>query len=43
MRRWPGGELDLVQGAQHEVVMEGPAIRRHSFDRMCALFEQYRG
>ncbi len=43
MRRWPGGELDLVQGAQHEVVMEGPAIRQHTFDRMCALFDQYRG
>ncbi|ANP38299.1 hydrolase [Phaeobacter gallaeciensis] len=43
MQRWPGGELDLVQGAQHEVVMEGPAIRQHTFDRMCALFDQYRG
>lgn len=42
MRRWPGGELDLVQGAQHEVMMEGPAIRQHTFDRMCALFDQYR-
>ena len=42
MARWPGGELEVVQGAQHEVVMELPQIRSHVFDRMCQLFDQYR-
>jgi len=43
MDRWPGGELDLIKGAQHEVMMETPDIRAHVFSRMCRLFEQYSG
>ncbi len=39
MRAWPLGELDIVHGAEHEVMMETPAIRRHVFDRMVALFD----
>ncbi len=42
MGRWPGGELDLIKGAQHEVMMETPEIRAHVFSSMCRLFEQYR-
>lgn len=38
MRRWPGGTLDLVPGAEHEVLMEKPAIRARVIERMDALF-----
>lgn len=38
MTRWPRGELDIVAGAEHEVMMETPAIRKRVFDRMDALF-----
>ena len=41
MARWPGGELVMVDTAQHEVMMEGPDIRREVFDRMVRLFDQY--
>ncbi|NVK13809.1 MAG: alpha/beta hydrolase [Rhodobacteraceae bacterium] len=41
MNRWPGGELDLIKGAQHEVMMETPEIRAHVFSSMCRLFDQY--
>lgn len=42
MARWPGGELDMINPAQHEIVMEGSEIRRKVFDKMCRLFDQYR-
>ncbi|WP_109467437.1 alpha/beta hydrolase [Albibacillus kandeliae] len=38
MRRWPRGELDVVPGAQHEVLMETPETRARVFDRLDALF-----
>lgn len=38
MRRWPGGELDVVAGAEHEVFMEKPEIRAHVMDRLDDLF-----
>ncbi|MBS0564502.1 MAG: alpha/beta hydrolase [Proteobacteria bacterium] len=38
MERWPGGELDIVAGAEHEVMMERPEVRRRFYDRACALF-----
>jgi len=38
MLGWPRGTLDLVEGAHHEVLMEGPEIRAHVFDRIEALF-----
>ncbi|MEK0162691.1 alpha/beta hydrolase [Phaeobacter sp. JH20_36] len=41
MARWPGGELDLVEGAQHEVMMEGAETRRAIFDKITRLFDQY--
>ncbi|MEX0302912.1 MAG: alpha/beta fold hydrolase [Leisingera sp.] len=43
MERWPGGELDLIKGGQHEVMMETPEIRAHVFSRMCSLFDQHCG
>lgn len=39
MRRWPGGTLEIVEGAEHEVLMETAAIRGRAFDRMAALFD----
>lgn len=42
MKRWPGGVLDLVPQAEHEVLMETPAIRAHVLDRMVALFDANR-
>ncbi|WP_135501593.1 alpha/beta fold hydrolase [Roseovarius aestuariivivens] len=27
--RWPGARLDMIEGARHEVLMEGEATRRH--------------
>lgn len=38
MDRWPRGDLDVVDGAKHEVLMETPEIRAHVFDRLEALF-----
>lgn len=42
MAAWKGGELDLYQGAEHEIMMEGPAIRKRFFDRAAALFDANR-
>lgn len=38
MTGWSNGALEMVDGAQHEVMMEGPAIRAHVFDRIAGLF-----
>jgi lysophospholipase len=38
MKHWPGGTLDLIEGAEHEVLMETPAIRTRIFDRLAAHF-----
>ena len=38
MNRWPGGALDVLPGAEHEVLMETPALRTRVYDRMNALF-----
>lgn len=42
MARWPGGKLIMVPGAEHEVMMETPAIRAQFYDTACALFEAHR-
>jgi lysophospholipase len=39
MRRWPGGTIEMVARAEHEVLMETPEIRRRTFDRIVALFD----
>ena len=42
MARWPGGTLDRVPNAEHEVLMETPAIRTRAYDRITALFDDHR-
>ena len=39
MAHWAGGHLDRIAGAEHEVMMEKPATRKHFFDAACALFD----
>ena len=43
MASWPGGQLALYDGAEHEVMMEGPAMRARFYDACAALFEANRG
>jgi lysophospholipase len=38
MAGWANGQLDLYPGAEHEIMMEGPATRARFFDRAAALF-----
>ncbi len=38
MARWTGAQLDVVPGAQHEIMMERPGTRAAFFDRADALF-----
>ncbi len=42
MAGWGTGQLDLYPGAEHEIMMEGPAARARFFDRAAALFEANR-
>lgn len=43
MGRWPGSEFDLVGNAEHELMMESPAIRTRFYDKSAALFDAHRG
>ena len=38
MKRWPNGRLALVEGAEHEMLMENPAIREPVFAQIIAHF-----
>ena len=42
MAGWAKGQLDLYPGAEHEIMMEGPADRARFFDRASSLFEAHR-
>jgi lysophospholipase len=42
MAGWSNGQLDLYPGAEHEIMMEGPAVRTRFFDRAAALFDAHR-
>ena len=42
MAGWAKGALDLYPGAEHEVLMEGPAERKRFFDRAASLFDANR-
>lgn len=42
MAGWANGQLDLYPGAEHEIMMEGPAARARFFDRAAALFNANR-
>lgn len=39
MAAWPGGRLDLYDGAEHEVMMEAPHHRTRFYDAAAALFD----
>lgn len=38
---WPDGALEMVNGAEHEIVMETPATRAQFFDAAAALFDAH--
>lgn len=38
MSRWPSGKLQMVNGAEHEVLMETPDIRKRVYDESAAFF-----
>lgn len=42
MAGWVNGQLDLYPGAEHEVLMEGPAVRGRFIDRAASLFDAQR-
>lgn len=42
MAGWANGQLDLYPGAEHEIMMEAPAVRARFFDRAAALFDANR-
>lgn len=42
MDNWPGGRLEMVDGAEHEVLMETPAIRKRAFDGLTDWFNSHR-
>ncbi len=42
MAAWPGGRLDLYPGAEHEVLMETPPMRKRFFDAAADLFDKHR-
>ena len=42
MDTWPGGELVVIEGAEHEVLMELPEIREMIHDRTAAFFDAHR-
>lgn len=39
---WPGARLERVEGAEHEIMMEGPAVRARFYDAAAAHFEAHR-
>lgn len=42
MARWPEGRLDVIAGAEHEVMMEVLRVRAHFYDQAAALFDATR-
>ena len=38
MQAWENGTLVMVEGAEHEILMERPEIRNDAFDQMAKLF-----
>ena len=43
MAAWSNGALDLYPGAEHEILMEGPSIRRRFMERATLLFDTNQG
>jgi len=42
MAQWPGGRLEMVEGAEHEVLMESASTRAKVLDQATALFDANR-
>lgn len=38
MEKWPGGQVAIVTGARHEILMETPEIRKRALDMIDAFF-----
>ena len=38
MSRWSAGTLSMIEGAEHEVLMEKPAMRGKVIDEMVQFF-----
>ena len=43
MEEWPSGRLELIHGAEHEVLMETPAVRQSIYDGTTKLFDTHLG
>lgn len=41
MRHWPNGRIDLYPNAEHEIMMETPAMRLRLFDSVAAHFRNH--
>ena len=41
MSRWSEGQLEVIKGAEHEVMLELPARRQHVFDLTAAHFSEF--
>jgi lysophospholipase len=42
MSGWTNGTLEVFDGAEHEVLMEGPKVRARSYDACATLFSAHR-
>ncbi len=40
MAAWPKGRLEVIEDGEHELLMDGPEIRKRIIDEACALFSQ---
>lgn len=43
MERWPSGRLEHFEGAEHELMMERPHLRRRFLDAVCTHFAAHSG
>ena len=43
MKGWNGGRLELLDGAEHEVLMERPAVRQRILETTAAFFLEHAG
>ncbi len=41
MARWPGSQLEVVDGGRHEVMMEAPDMRKRFFDTAVDFFDAH--
>lgn len=42
MEGWPDGQLEMIEGAEHEILMELPKTRKFAFDGAAELFGNHR-